>query len=431
MAIILTERSVAQSITKVYQERLMKSAELVAKKELVSLSTAIDSAAVKGQDSLSFKLSTAITRLASQYKAVALNIIETDINDAHYDVQVQTDPKTGDTVGYDIFWTDDSEEDPEEEDVSHASSISAAMATKSDVTVRLTEDMQIEEPIVIEAGKKLTINLNSNDIGSNMNGVLFQANGGELVINGTIGSEITSSGAIAQASNGGKITVNGGIYNTTSGNVALSASGENSELNITDGTFNTIEPAAMAFSGATVNITGGTFTSTDNFAIGTNGTKSVEKGDWGNNTINIDNCVINAAITSSGYEAVGIYVANNDIVNIGPNVVINVHNGCGVCQRAGQVTIRQGAEILLTTDDPEMVGWVGDKKRKLAQSGVIYAEIDNYPGATNPGDRPMQLIIEDGVKITGITHSIEISSEAAEPNVQIGQGIYNPAYPEE
>jgi len=50
MAIILNERAAALSVTKVYQERLKKSAELVAKKELASLATAIDTAATKGLD---------------------------------------------------------------------------------------------------------------------------------------------------------------------------------------------------------------------------------------------------------------------------------------------------------------------------------------------------------------------------------------------
>lgn len=420
MAIILSERAATLSITKVYQERLMKSAELVAKKELVSLSTAIDSAAVKGQDNLTFKLSSSVTKLASAYKAVALKIIRDDIESAGYTYAaiLQKD----EIVGFDIDWKDESEDEPEEEDVEDQTDISAALAAKSEAKVKLATDMTIDAPLTVSAGQKLTIDLNSNDISTNVeeDTVAIVVDGGEVIINGTIGSEITGPERVLSVINGGKATINGGNFTTRRAGQVMSATGEGSELVINDGIFNSSEANAMAFDGATLTINGGNFNTTDNYAIATNGTANC-----GGNVITIDNCVINTGIKSNGYEACGIYVANNDTVTIGPNVIINVHNGCGILMRGGDVLVKRGVKINVTTDkETGFVGYVGDNKTKMTQSGIIYHESANYPGKAG-----MKLEVEDGVTINAIDHSIEILSNETEPNVIIGTGTYSPAYP--
>lgn len=110
-AIILTERSAALSVTKIYRERLEKSAELVAKKELVSLSTAIDTAATKGLDNVIFKLSTSITKLVDNYFTIAIQVIENDIRAAGYDAERELDQK-GNIIGYAISWEEQEEETP-------------------------------------------------------------------------------------------------------------------------------------------------------------------------------------------------------------------------------------------------------------------------------------------------------------------------------
>ena len=115
-AIILNESTVALSVTKVYQERLKRSAELVAKKELVSLSTAIDSAAVKGLDNLSFKLSSAVTKLAAMYHDIAIGIIENDISEAGYKGQRVIDSRSGAITGYNISWAEEEEVTPVDPD---------------------------------------------------------------------------------------------------------------------------------------------------------------------------------------------------------------------------------------------------------------------------------------------------------------------------
>ena len=94
--------------------------------------------------------------------------------------------------------------------------------------------------------------------------------------------------------------------------------------------------------------------------------------------------------------------------------------------RGGKVTVETGVKINLTTNKPDgFTGWVGDNKTKMTQTGIIYHETANYPGKAG-----MELIVKDGVTIKGIDHSIEILSNEENPQVTIGNGNYNPVYPE-
>ena len=179
--------------------------------------------------------------------------------------------------------------------------------------------------------------------------------------------------------------------------------------------------AVMAFDGAEVTINDGEFTTVDNAVIGTNGTAG-----RGNNTIVINKAVLNGNTASAGYEACGIYCANNDKIVVGSDVVMDIKNGCGILMRGGEVTVKKGVKINITTDKEEgFTGWVGDNKTKMTQSGIIYHETANYPGKAG-----MKLVVEDGVTINAIDHSIEILSNEEVPNTKIGVGHYNPNYPE-
>jgi len=166
----------------------------------------------------------------------------------------------------------------------------------------------------------------------------------------------------------------------------------------------------MAFNGATLTINGGTFNTVDNFAIGTNGSAG-----RGNNTVIINKAVINANIISNGYEACGIYIPNNDRVTIGPDVEINVINGCGILMRAGEVIVKKGVKINISTNKEDgFSGWVGDNKTKMKQSGIIYHESANYPAKTG-----MKLTVENGVSINAVDENIEILSNEENPQVII------------
>ena len=103
---ILIEKPVAAEVTRIYRERLMYQAELAAKKELVTMSTAIDKAAIQGNDSISYRLSNAITRLKGDYHTAAIALIEADIEAAGYTFVASE-------KGYDLSWAAESEGDDE------------------------------------------------------------------------------------------------------------------------------------------------------------------------------------------------------------------------------------------------------------------------------------------------------------------------------
>ena len=409
-AIILNERSVALSVTKVYQERLKKSAELVAKKELVSLSTAIDSAAIKGLTNVSFKLSTSVTKLADTYHDIAIGIIEDDIRAAGYDALRVLD-KNDMISGYEISWAEEEEggdepgePEPEDPAIESPEDISNRLAEQDEVEMTLSNDLVFTAPITLASGKKATVHM--NDAIENDAQIGFLVDGGELVIDGE--GEITGAGRAIVVQNGGKVTINGGTYTSTSAGQTLASIGEGSEIVINDANVNATEAAAMAFDGATLTINGGEFHTTDNFVIATNGTNG-----RGGNTIVIKDAKLTSEITSNGYEACGVYVANNDTVIIEGNTEITAINGCGICQRAGNLTVKSGVKIT-TTGEQGATGWVGDNKTKMSNAGIIYHEAANYPGKEG-----MSLTIEDGVIFDTVGEHIEIISNEETPNINI------------
>lgn len=400
-AIILNERSAALSVTKVYQERLKKSAELVAKKELVSLSTAIDSAAIKGLTNVSFKLSTAVTKLADTYHDIAIKIIEDDIQAAGYDALRVLD-KNNAVTGYEISWAEESDEGEEEEDpdIQSPEDLIEAIASKDEVELTLSNDLTLAAPVAIAAGKKATIHL--DNVITNDAQIAFQVDGGELVIDGE--GEVIGAGRAIIAQNGGKVTVNGGTYTSTSAGQTIGAIGANTEVIINDATVNSQEAAVMAFDGGTLTLNGGDYNTNDNFVVGTNGTSG-----RGGNTINIKNAVLKGKIQSNGYEACGIYVANNDTVNIEDSEII-AENGCGILMRAGNVAVKN---TKITTTGTAG-GWVGDKKKVMSNSGIIYDEASNYPGKEG-----MSLVYGPDVTFDCSGETVEILSNEETPNVTV------------
>ena len=150
--------------------------------------------------------------------------------------------------------------------------------------------------------------------------------------------------------------------------------------------------------------------------IATNGSNG-----QGGNAIVINGGKIDAHITSAGWEACAVYVANNDtFVMNGGELVAN--NGAGICMRAGDVTIHGGS--ITATGEPGTTGKIGDAKYQMGKSAVIYHEKANYPGKAG-----MKLTI-DGGTFTGVDHSVEVLSNEAEPQVFVTGGTFVPVYPE-
>lgn len=266
--------------------------------------------------------------------------------------------------------------------------LAAALDENDKVELVLNNDLAVSAPIEIPAGKEVTIDLNGKEIVSSTarDSMLFAVEGGVLTLTGN--GTIDAAGSIARASDGGIVIVNGGIYDSRSSGQGFASVGEDAMIIFNDGELTTTEGGLMAFDGAGIEFNGGTLNTRDNFAIGTNGIAG-----RGGNTITINGGTINGHITSAGYEAVGVYVANTDhfIMNGG---LINVFNGCGICQRGGIVELN-GGTIKITTDENYAAGGVGDKKKNLEADGVVFDEASLYPNAA--AHQPMKLVVGSNV----------------------------------
>ena len=170
----------------------------------------------------------------------------------------------------------------------------------------------------------------------------------------------------------------------------------------------------MSFDGASLEINGGEIHVSDNFPIGTNGSTG-----RGNNTIVMNGGLLEGHIESPTYEAIGVYIANNDtfIMNDGE---IKAYNGAGLLMRGGTVQINGGK--ITATGVAGGGGYIGDKKTIMSQSAIIYDEKSNYPGKEG-----MNLTVSGGTFV-GFDKSIDVQSTEVEPQVFVFGGAFVPPY---
>ena len=221
---------------------------------------------------------------------------------------------------------------------------------------------------------------------------------------------------IANAVNGGEIVIENGTYNSTK-DVAFSATGEGSKVTMNGGKINAVEGGIGAFLKAEVEVNGGEITVSDNFCLFTNGSAG-----QGGNKITLNGGKLTGNITSPGYEAIGVYIANNDtFVMNGGEILAN--NGTGLCMRGGNVTINDGK--IVATGESGRDGKIADDPTIMTDtSAIIYHETANYPGKAG-----MKLTVNGG-RIVSVDHSIQVLSNEAEPQVFVNGGNLTPAYPE-
>lgn len=295
-----------------------------------------------------------------------------------------------------------------------AAGLKAVIANSNEV--ELCNDVALGEALVID--HDFTLDLNGRTLSSNLNDCLISADGATITIKGN--GEITNNGYLVQAINGGKVIVENGTFN--SNNVGFGAVGEDSEIIFNDGELNAIEGGIGAFDGGAIEMNGGTMNIGDNFGLFTNGTEG-----RGGNTIVMNGGSIVGNIRSAGYEAIGVYIANNDTFIMNDGEIIG-NGGAGICQRAGSVTINGGTITgQASVNRPEgSTGGIGDKKKNMSQSAYIYDQESNYPGQREEG---MSLTITGGT-FNGVAHSLEVLSNEENPNITITGGTFNPAYPE-
>lgn len=284
-------------------------------------------------------------------------------------------------------------------------------------TLVLENDLTITSPISITGD--ITLDLNDHDLVSDFDDSMFTVDGGQLNIRGT--GSIQAKKVIGTAVNAGGIVVNGGSFESLKKS-AFQAKGAESTIYFNDGEIHGDQGGIDVFDGASCVVNGGLIEVADNFAIASNGTAG-----RGGNTIVFNDGVLIGHISdgsiAQGYHAIGVYIANNDvfIMNGGR---IEADNGTGLLMRGGLVEIHDGT-IVATGEAGTEGGYVGDNKRKMSKSAVIYDEAANYPGKDG-----MQLSITGGTFI-GVDHALEIVSNEETPAVTVTGGEFTPAYPEE
>lgn len=219
--------------------------------------------------------------------------------------------------------------------------------------------MDLEEAIVIPAGKSITINLQGCNITST---------GTAIQNNGTL--------TLMDSKKAGKVT--------STENVAV-AVGDNSTLMIRSGVYEGREGAVITgkATNARITIYNGTFNATDNAVIAGNGSKR----DGKKNTITIKNGTFNGGIITDGYIACGIYAPWQDNITV-TGGTFNITNGAGIVARAGNVKVSGGTFNCTGSTS----GWVGDNKNQLPCAALVFDKAANYPALTDDS----QILVSGG-----------------------------------
>lgn len=269
--------------------------------------------------------------------------------------------------------------------VSTPATFASVLNKGSEAKAVLVEDVDLVEPIVITpkmsavadgdaAQYTVTVDLNGKKVTS-LTGDVFvnkDPNAKLVIKNGVVEAKYS----VAHA-DGGKVVVESGTYKSIS-NAPLTV-GDNGALVVNGGSFVGPEGAVITgyAQGAEIEINGGTFSATDNLVLAGNGNKTNSAGAVRTeaNHITVNGGTFNGAIKSKGYIAGGIYAPWKDVWTLNGGT-FNVTNGCGICARAGQVTIGENVVFNVTG---ATAGWVGDKKTSVPCAAVVYDESANYP----------------------------------------------------
>ena len=222
-----------------------------------------------------------------------------------------------------------------------------ASAVENGGTVVLNDNVTLSAPIAIPASKDVTIYMN--------------------------GKTVTATGNFVTVNAGAKLTISGGTVD--SGRYVFMVDG--GEVVVNGGNFTAQEAVCALFGGSKLTVNDGTFTAKDNAVIATNGSSQYDGCE-----ITINGGIFNANITTAGYIACGIYVANKDTVNVNAGT-FNVTDGVGILMRAGHTTIGKDVVINLTNTGNVTAGKVGDATINISTPSHLVMDVrSGYPGAT-------------------------------------------------
>lgn len=280
--------------------------------------------------------------------------------------------------------------------VSSKDGIVAMLANNQPVVeVTLNDDLTIDTPIIVPAGKKVTLNLGENEIQSgSAQAIVANGAGAELVLVG--GSLSSNANCTVQAANGGKVTIDGATIVSTNNNCVGSV-GEGSLLTVNSGNLTGQEYGVLSIDGGNVVVNGGNIKGIDNFAVGGNGTAGRGGGD-----VTINGGTLEGHITTSGYMATAIYWPNEGTLTINGGTIVT--DGAGIVQRGGTININAGAVIEPSNTPVNFeTGKAGDSRNVVGRYAVVYDYNSKYPAY-----QTMQLNIADGANLTGIDGDLQV-----------------------
>lgn len=248
--------------------------------------------------------------------------------------------------------------------------------------ITFNSDLALKEDITFE---NVDAVINLEDCALDLGVQNFKFRNSTITINGTKDSVIKgqSDNSLFSIKNS-KVTLNNGNYETNKWGFLPF---ESSKLILNEIKMEAKEACVTVYSNSSVTINNCELTSTDNYVVGTQGSKEEENT---KKYITINNSVLNGKITTTGYLSCGIYSVSDAKVIINDST-INSNAGCGILMRAGEVQCN-GTEINAKGTNE---GKIGDGKALIACDGIAYDAKSNYPCKDT-----LKLVIDKNTQIT-------------------------------
>lgn len=277
----------------------------------------------------------------------------------------------GDKYAQRTYTIDYSEVEFEKIVVSRVEDLMTAINDASITEITLTDNITSASAIVLN--HNVNIDLNGKELNAQLNVV----NGANVNISNGKVSPAKGTGIIV-GSKGKDTNPNTKLVLTNVEVVSTNSTGVfqyGGQVEFVSGKVDSRESALAVRDAGKLVVTDGTFVSHDNSVVSTNGSTGA-----GKNSITLNGGTYTGTITTPGYIANGIYVANDDevVVNGG---TFNITNGTGILVRSGKVTVSDKVVINVTKNEDLESGWIGDSKVAVPNGKEIVVDKKaGYPG---------------------------------------------------
>ena len=300
----------------------------------------------------------------------------------------------------------------------HRTLAEAVAAAENGLTVKLLANVANTTYTSVPSAKSLTLDLGGFTLSSPSYG--FVVWGDLTITNGTVSTTYSpvyiSGGSVV-------VETDTTLVSSSSNAIAFNKDSSGGSLVVNGGSVTAREFCVQTgySSNNTIVINGGTFTSIDNAVIGDNGTSG-----YSGNTFTINGGTFNGGITTAGYVACGVYIANDDtlVVNGG---TFNITGGCGILARAGKVSV-SGTTVINTTGTA--TGKVGDSRVVVPCAPIVYDSAANYPGYD---ETTTEFAVSGGTFTAGgqdVDCIVQVADEGDATSIAVSGGTFNTAVSE-